>query len=140
MDVFIPFPQKAAFLICGIEERKERRWEAMLAHRMLPLQAAQQLLSRYFPDCEGAILAGSVVRGEATATSDLDMVIFQSSLASAYRESLVEYTWPMELFVHSFTSYKDYFQSDIQRARPSLVRMVAEGIIVRDAGRMESIK
>jgi hypothetical protein len=94
----------------------------------------------HFSNCHGALLAGSVVRGEATETSDLDIVIFDSNLQSAYRESLIEYGWNIEVFVHNLTSYKEFFKSDCERARPSLPKMVSEGIVLKDSGIMEAIK
>uniref|UniRef100_UPI0024077796 nucleotidyltransferase domain-containing protein n=1 Tax=Psychrobacillus antarcticus TaxID=2879115 RepID=UPI0024077796 len=95
---------------------------------------------KYFPNCNGALLAGSVVRGEATNTSDLDIVIFDESIPSSYRESFIKFDWPIEVFVHNGSSYKAFFESDRERARPSLPRMVSEGIILKDDGVIETIK
>lgn len=108
--------------------------------RIDPYQAAEKFTLNHFPDCHGALLAGSVVRGEATETSDLDIVIFDSNLKSAYRESVVEFGWNIEVFVHNLTSYKEFFKSDCERARPSLPKMVSEGIVLRDSGIIEDIK
>lgn len=108
--------------------------------RLDPVEAAKQFINRHFPFCQGALLAGSVVRGEVTETSDLDLVVFDNKLDSAYRESLFEMDWPIEVFVHNLTSYKEFFQADCRRARPSLPRMVSEGIVIKDTGIMESIK
>ncbi len=105
-----------------------------------PQDAANQFIANHFPECAGALLAGSVVRGEMTETSDLDIVVFDTTLSSAYRQSLIAFEWPIEVFVHNLTTYKEFFQSDIYRARPSLVRMVSEGIVLRDTGIMTSIK
>ncbi|MEH7179918.1 nucleotidyltransferase domain-containing protein [Neobacillus vireti] len=103
-------------------------------------KAAELFTLNHFPDCHGALLAGSVVRGEATETSDLDIVIFDKYLKSAYRESVIEFGWNIEVFVHNLTSYKDFFTSDCERARPSLPKMVSEGIVLKDSGIMEHIK
>lgn len=105
-----------------------------------PVEAAKMFIDEFSPQCQGAILAGSVVRGEATDTSDLDIVIFDNKISSSYRESLIQFGWPIEVFVHNLTSYQSYFDSDVERARPSLPRMVAEGIILKDEGIVESIK
>lgn len=105
-----------------------------------PIKAAHQFLTKYFPDCEGALLAGSVVRGEETKTSDLDIVIFIKNDTAPYRESLVDFGWAIEVFVHDLQSYKHYFKSDCQRARPTLPKMVSEGIILKDQGIIDSIK
>ncbi|MFF3023155.1 nucleotidyltransferase domain-containing protein [Gottfriedia sp. NPDC057948] len=109
-------------------------------NKLNPIEVAHHFVNKYFPSCLGALLAGSVVRNEATETSDLDIVIFEKSLSSSYRESLKEYDWDIEVFVHNLTSYKHFFESDYERARPSLPRMVSEGIILKDEGVIEVIK
>ena len=103
-------------------------------------KAAELFTLNHFPSCHGALLAGSVVRGEATETSDLDIVIFDSNLKSAYRESVIEYGWNIEVFVHNLSSYKEFFKSDCERARPSLPKMVSEGIVLKDSGILDLIK
>lgn len=105
-----------------------------------PYEAAQKFVEKYFPNCNGALLAGSVVRGEATETSDLDIVIFDETFPSSYRETFIELEWPIEVFVHNGSSYKSFFESDRERAQPSLPRMVSEGIILRNDGIIEAIK
>ncbi|MEH7011672.1 nucleotidyltransferase domain-containing protein [Neobacillus niacini] len=109
-------------------------------NRIDPYKAAELFTSKHFPNCHGALLAGSVVRGEATETSDLDIVIFDKNLKSAYRESIIDFGWNIEVFVHNLTSYKDFFKSDCERARPSLPKMVSEGIVIIDSGKIESMK
>jgi hypothetical protein len=103
-------------------------------------KAAELFTLNHFPSSHGALLAGSVVRGEATQTSDLDIVIFDSNLKSAYRESVIEYGWNIEVFVHNLTTYKNFFKSDCERARPSLPKMVSEGIVIKDSGILDLIK
>jgi hypothetical protein len=102
--------------------------------KLMPLEAAQKFVHRQYPNCQGALLAGSVVRGEATETSDLDIVVFDKDIKSSYRESFVEFGWAIEVFVHNLTSYKLYFKDDCLRARPSMPRMVSEGIVIKDDG------
>ncbi|MDZ5471387.1 nucleotidyltransferase domain-containing protein [Bacillus sp. 31A1R] len=109
-------------------------------NKLKPEEVAQGFINKYFPNCHGALLAGSVVRGEATETSDLDIVVFDKNIPTSYRESFIVFDWPLELFVHNLTSYKAFFESDCERARPSLPRMVSEGLILKDSGILESIK
>ena len=40
------------------------------------------------------------MRGQATETSDLDLVVVYERLEAAYRESFVHGGWPIEVFVH----------------------------------------
>ncbi|MDM5188973.1 nucleotidyltransferase domain-containing protein [Bacillus sp. DX4.1] len=96
------------------------------------LEAAKQIVTSQFSNCDVALLGGSVARGEATKTSDLDIVIFGHNLTSCYRESFLAYGWPVEVFVYNFTSYKEFFKSDCDRGRPSLPQLVVEGIVLKD--------
>jgi predicted acetyltransferase/predicted nucleotidyltransferase len=111
-----------------------------ISTKLQPVDAANKFIDLNFPNSQGAILAGSVVRGESTETSDLDIVVFDDQLQSSYRESLVEFDWPIEVFAYNLSSYKKYFKSDYERARPSLIRMISEGLIIKDNGIIETIK
>mgnify|MGYP005756882149 CR=1 FL=1 len=108
--------------------------------RLPAIKAANEIIERHFPDCDGALLAGSVVRGQESSTSDLDIVVFDSSLSASYRESFVELGWPVELFCHNLDSYQAFLKSDCERARPCLPRMIAEGVVLKDKGIIEGIK
>ncbi|MCM3443439.1 nucleotidyltransferase domain-containing protein [Metabacillus halosaccharovorans] len=112
----------------------------MQGEKLDPIEAANQFIDKYFSNCQGAILAGSVVRGEATETSDLDIVIFDKRLPSSYRESMFDFGWAIEIFVHNLSSYKYFIEMDCKAARPSMPRMISEGIIIKDEGILKSIK
>ena len=59
------------------------------------------LVNDRFPAAVQAWLAGSVVRGTATATSDLDIdITVLDETAVVHRESLRFEGWPVELFVN----------------------------------------
>ena len=68
------------------------------------------IITSHFPNCDVALLGGSVARGEATKTSDLDIVIIDPSLSSCYRESFYSNGWPVEVFVHNFETYKTFLK------------------------------
>ncbi|MGM7701423.1 nucleotidyltransferase domain-containing protein [Pseudalkalibacillus sp. Hm43] len=108
--------------------------------RLSPLETAQKLIDTHYSNCQGALLAGSVVRGEATPSSDLDVVIFDDSILASYRRSFIFQGWPVEIFVHNLSSYQQYFQSDCDRGTPSMPRMVAEGVVIQDKGVLQAIK
>ncbi|CDQ21416.1 hypothetical protein SAMN05192559_11035 [Halobacillus karajensis] len=46
--------------------------------KMSAFDAAYEIIGERFPSCDAALLAGSIVRGEGTVTSDLDLIIFDS--------------------------------------------------------------
>lgn len=108
--------------------------------KLQPTQAAERFIELKFPECQGALLSGSVVRGEATETSDLDVVVFDDGVKSSYRESFIEFGWRIEVFVHNSISYKSFFHSDCQRARPSMPRMVCEGFVLKGEAYLIPIK
>ncbi|MED1115619.1 nucleotidyltransferase domain-containing protein [Bacillus paramycoides] len=98
---------------------------------MKPIEAARSIITSQFPNCDVALLGGSVARGESTKTSDLDVVIFDQNLSSCYRESFYSNGWPVEVFVHNFETYKTFFKSDCDRGRPSLPQLVSEAFILK---------
>ena len=108
--------------------------------RLPAMKVAKKIIEKLFPDCDGAILAGSVVRGQESSTSDLDIVVFDQKLPASYRESFEELGWPVELFCHNLESYKTFFKSDSERARPCLPRMITEGIVLKDKGILDDMK
>jgi predicted nucleotidyltransferase len=59
--------------------------------RQDPRTAALEVVSDRFGDAAVTFLSGSVTRGEATETSDLDLVVVYERVANAYRESFAAY-------------------------------------------------
>lgn len=108
--------------------------------RLDPVVVATGMVNELFPACQGALLAGSVIRGEATHTSDLDIVVFDHKIENSYRESFFANGWPIELFVHNETSYKQFFQNDCLRGRPTLPNMVVEGIVLKGEQYINQVK
>ncbi len=99
---------------------------------IVPVDVARSFLEAEFPESYVAFLAGSVVRGEATATSDLDIVIITDREEAPYRRSYVWEGWPVEALVHNEQSYLDFFASDLLEYEPALQVMCLEGIVLRD--------
>lgn len=85
--------------------------------KLKPIKAADRFINQHFPYCQGAVLAGSIVRGEETDTLDLDLVIFDKRLMASYRESLINFGWPIGIFIHNLTSYKHFFEMDYKDAK-----------------------
>ena len=105
------------------------------------VETARGVIAERYPECYLALLAGSVVRGEATPTSDLDVVVLTRAAGAPYRESLLAAEWPVEVFVHSEASLKVFFTRDAERRRPSLQTMCAEGVVLKDTeNRAASLK
>ncbi len=95
------------------------------------IEITNEILQTKYPSAEFAFLAGSIVRGEGTAFSDLDVVIIYKELLNAFRESFYFRKFPVETFVHTPETL-NYFIFDFDRPSTvgSLARMVSEGIEV----------
>ena len=95
---------------------------------------AAEIHKTKYPQAKAIFLAGSLIRGEGTSTSDLDLVIVFDSLRCAYRESFAHGKWPVEAFVHDPQTLEYFFrQIDCPTGFPSLPTMVAEGVEVPEA-------
>ncbi len=94
--------------------------------------AARAFVATTFPDCLAAILFGSVARGDATASSDLDIIIVSHEDIGPYRKTFREYDWVIETFHGS----RNYNEDKIMRFRggrvPSFLTSYAEGVILKD--------
>ncbi len=82
-----------------------------------------------YKDAVAVFAAGSIVRGEGTPFSDLDLVVVFAQLPCAYRESFRFGGYPVEAFVHDPATL-EYFCLEIDRVSgvPSLPQMVVEGV------------
>jgi hypothetical protein len=91
-------------------------------------EAVTRLRDERYPDANVVLLAGSVVRGEATVSSDLDLVVISARVEHAYRESLHYGGWPVEVFVHDPETLHHFFtEVDRPTGVVPLAYMVAEG-------------
>lgn len=96
--------------------------------RLSPEAAVRKLHAERFPDARCLLLAGSFVRGHATSTSDLDVVVLYEQRPHASRASFVFEGYPVEVFVHDPQTLRAFQLDDIASGRPSMTQMVREGI------------
>jgi len=105
----------------------------MNTSRVSSVEAAQGIWRERYEGARVLFLGGSVMRGEATPTSDLDIVVVYERLPNAYREAFVYGGWPVEAFVHDAETLEHFFESDRQRGLPALMAMVSEGVEIPGA-------
>jgi hypothetical protein len=74
----------------------------------------------------GIVIAGSIVRGEAGPTSDLDVFVVHGE-PWRLREQRRFAGVPAELFVNPATQVRRYFETEHARARPCTAHMFATG-------------
>jgi len=92
-----------------------------------------------YPDAKAFFLAGSIVRGEGTDHSDLDIVVIFEQLPAAYRESFLYSGRPVEAFVHDPATLAYFFHHvDRPSGVPSLPAMVLEGVELPEASALST--
>ncbi len=111
----------------------------MYGDRPDPVTAATAFVGERFADARAAFLGGGVLGPLRTPTSDLDVVVVLDPATDVpgrprapYRETFEHEGWITEAFVHDEASLREWWQRDVARRVPSLVRMVAEGVVVLD--------
>jgi hypothetical protein len=93
-----------------------------------PLFVAKELFENRYQGADAIFVAGSVVRGEATSYSDLDLVVLFPKVKTAYRESFIHKDWPVEAFIHDRDTIRYFFQHvDRPIGRATLAEMISEG-------------
>lgn len=110
-----------------------------------PVSAATSFVAARFADAGTGFLGGSVLGPERTPTSDLDVVVLVEASGDPsdrprppYRETFEHEGWIVEAFVHDLDSLRAWWEHDVARRVPSLVRMVAEGVVVLDRAAIAS--
>ena len=93
------------------------------------IDVATAIQAERYPNAVATFAAGSIVRGEGTPFSDLDLVVVYAELPCAYRESFRFGGYPVEAFVHDAATLEYFFlEVDGPSGVPSLPQMVVEGI------------
>jgi predicted nucleotidyltransferase len=80
----------------------------------------------------GIVVSGSIVRGEAGPTSDLDIVVVHAE-AWRVRDQRRFAGVPAELFVNPPARLRDYFASEHADGRPCTAHMLATGVVLAGA-------
>ncbi|MCM5554178.1 nucleotidyltransferase domain-containing protein [Pleomorphomonas sp. NRK KF1] len=97
------------------------------------LAAARKCLATRFKGASHLFVAGSILRGDGNAFSDIDMVILYPRLERAWRESFVLDGFPVEAFVQDPETLAYFFENDAERGVPVIIDMVSNGVILGDA-------
>lgn len=91
---------------------------------------SRKIVESKFSKAQVCFCAGSIVRGEGTETSAIDLVVVFPHLEKAWRESFLFEGWPVEAFVHDPATLNYFFQEvDAKSGVPSLPQMVVEGLV-----------
>ena len=113
-----------------------------MKEKIEPIIAARNIWQDRYVNAKTLFLCGSVIRGEGTPFSDLDIVVIYENVDHARRESFYYKDWPIEAFVNDLNTLKYFFyEMDVKSGYPALPQMVAEGITIPEVTEFsESLK
>lgn len=94
------------------------------------LAAAEHALAKRFDGAAYAFVSGSIMRGQGTRTSDIDLVVVFPTLERAWREAFIEGEFPVEAFVQDPQTLAHYLHADAETGRPIMAHMVATGTVI----------
>lgn len=93
------------------------------------LKMAEKIMKDRYPSAIAIFCAGSIMRGEGTDFSDIDIVVLFPQIEFAWRESFMYEGWPIEAFVHDPETLNYFFYDvDLPSGKPALPHMVFEGV------------
>jgi hypothetical protein len=98
------------------------------------IKIANEIRAAKYREAKVVFLAGSIVRGEGTPASDLDLVVVFEHLPHAYRESFYFGGFPVEAFVHD-PETMNYFitERELKSGVCVMAQMVSEGIEIPES-------
>jgi hypothetical protein len=96
------------------------------------VEDARALVALWFADARAAWLGGSVVLGQDTPGSDLDVTVLLEGPPAPFRDSRRYRGWPVELFVHTETSLDFYARRDASSGRPTMTRLLGCSQVLLD--------
>ncbi|WP_251091398.1 nucleotidyltransferase domain-containing protein [Streptomyces sp. Caat 7-52] len=97
-----------------------------------PVLTARELVQDRFPAARAAFLAGSVLTGRRTPTSDLDIVVLLGGPPAPSRENLVYRDWPVELFVQTEAVWHRFVDQETAKRSSPLLSMCSDGMLLVD--------
>lgn len=95
---------------------------------MLP----HEVLGARFPEAIGGLVAGSTARGEATPSSDLDLIVLLAGPPAPMRSTADVQGQLVEFFVHTEQSLIEFIDRERRLRRSPLLHMCAHGLIISD--------
>jgi predicted nucleotidyltransferase len=92
------------------------------------IAVAKAIHIQRYGNAEVTFFAGSLVRGDGTSTSDVDLVVVFKRVENAYRESFQFGKRLVEAFVHDPETLNYFFLRARQTGVPILQTMMSEGV------------
>lgn len=87
-------------------------------------------LAGSYPKLRAALLTGSVVRGTATPTSDIDVVVLLPAGAGGLRDTVEWDGRTVDVFGYDDAALARWLAADTERRRPGLCSIVLDGVLI----------
>jgi hypothetical protein len=94
------------------------------------IHIAERFLKDKFPKADSAFVSGSLVRGEGSEHSDLDIVILFPKIPNAFRESFIYESMPIEAFIHDPETIHWFVDDEKKSGGAYLAHMMSTGRII----------
>lgn len=110
------------------------------------LDVVERFTATHFPGATIAVVGGSTSQGTRTATSDIDLLLIGDAIfADDPERTAMAATRAFggevfEVFAYTPTGFEEWAARDLARYRPVIVRMLVEGVPVRDDGRFAGLQ
>lgn len=102
---------------------------------------AQEILAQRYRGAEFCIAAGSIVRGQGTIRSDLDLIVVFQRIDHAFRESFTFREMPVEAFVHDHETIQAFINEDYEDGQASIMNMIVTGTVLpQETGTSRKLK
>jgi len=99
-----------------------------LADTREPVNDAQAIVGKRFPDAVVALLGSAVLGARRTPTSDLDLVIVRAEQTSPRWEGFHHGRWPVEVFVSDRRGWNACIDAEVRARRPVVLDVSATGV------------
>ncbi|HEX7405679.1 MAG TPA: hypothetical protein VF307_07130 [Candidatus Nanopelagicaceae bacterium] len=93
------------------------------------LDAAQAIVSDRYPNAVAAFLTGNAMTEPRESISTLDIIIILRGGPAPFRETMHEYGWLAELYVHTPASIDYFSKLEAKGYRATTERMIVDGYI-----------
>ncbi|MCP3905108.1 MAG: nucleotidyltransferase domain-containing protein [Planctomycetes bacterium] len=101
------------------------------------VEIAEVVKRERYPEASVVFVTGSMVRGAATPSSDLDLVVVFDSVERAYRETFRYTDVPVEAYVHDIATLRYFLEvADRRDGVAGLALMVDEGIPIPETSHL----
>lgn len=94
------------------------------------LARAAEIYRTRYADAIFCVAAGSIIQGEGTIGSDLDLIVLYEKLDHGYREAFFFEGLPVEVFVHDPETLQAFIDSDHKSAHSAMFHMLATGVVL----------